>query len=182
MKSENELNGKATMPRQRKSLDVRQLAVHDYERGDPIDDIAMRYDVTIGTVSTWAKKAELKRRAQGCTIKERPSPRELEIVEAVRAARERGGDPTLLEIGQMYGVKTRAGVHRIYHRWKHWRPVSPFKRGDRVRWKGVENGKVVVHDYEVVKPDIFQGKVRDLKTGRVTQISWHIGRNRAVKL
>ena len=155
----------------RKSLEIRQKAVQDYRRGDRIEAIAQRYGVTVGAISTWAKNANVKRRTQGCRVKDRPNPRELEIVAAMLA--KHNGRPTFDEVGKQFGMP-RQGVHRIFHRWKHWVRGAPFKKGDHVRFQG--------RDYEVLKPDTSEGKVRDLKNGEVTRISWRIGKDWAVKL
>lgn len=152
--------------------EIKQKAVRDYRRGERLEDIAVRYGISFGTVSIWARQAGIKKRRQGCTIKKRPSPRELEIVAAVRGMKD--GKPTIKEIGQRYAIETRAGIWRIFYKWKDWRPHIPFKKGDTVRFMG--------GDFEVLKPDVFDGKVRNLKTGQETIISWRVGKERAVKL
>jgi transposase len=149
---------------------VRERAVADFRRGDPLKDIAVRYGVSEGSVSLWAKAAGLRRK-QGCRIKERPSTRDWDILQAVRAVVD--GVPTLDEIGKRFGM-TRAGVHRIYRRWKHWKPVPPFRKGAIVRYNG--------DDYEVLDPDLFTGTVRSVATGEVTTIEWKVPDRYAVQI
>lgn len=149
---------------------VREKAVRDFRRGDPLRDIAVRYEVSEGTVSLWAKAAGLRRK-QGCRKKMRPEESDWEIVLAVRKVKN--GQPTLDEIGKRFGM-TRAGVHRIYHKWKHWEPKAPFVKGDKIR--------IGTRDYEVLKPDIFHGKARDLKTGKKVEVAWRTDEGYAVKL
>ncbi len=140
---------------------IQSLALEDYRQGDSLKNIAVRYRISIGTVSLWAKKAGLKRRSRGCRPKTRPSEQDLQIVAAVDAVE--GGKPTLDEIGRKFGY-TRAGIHRIYHRWKTWKPSAPFKVGERVRFAG--------RDYQILKAGVFGGRVLDLKHQTETTIKW----------
>jgi hypothetical protein len=142
---------------------LRVKALRDYRRGEPLRMIAIRYGVSVGTVSLWAMAAGIARRPQGCRTKDFPDEADINIVNAVRAVRD--GRPTLAEIGLRWQM-SRANVHRIYHRWKNWEPVVPFKVGDTVRFMGL--------DYEVVDPGVFEGKVRSLKTGEESKISWKL--------
>lgn len=141
---------------------IKEKALHDYKRGDPLREIAIRYNTSITAVSLWAKEARLKRRQQGCRHKEWPDQEDIEIVQAVRAVCD--GSPTLDEIGERFGNKTRAGIHRIYTKWKDWKPKLPFKPGDKIRYDG--------HDFLVVKPGVFKGKVKDLASGELVDIHW----------
>ena len=140
---------------------VQQKSVADYERGDQLKHIAVRYNVSVGTVSLWAKKAGLTRRKRGCRHKMTPSEADMRIVAAVKAVVE--GKPTLDELGDRFGY-TRAGIHRIYCKWKNWKPTIPFKPGDLIRFAGT--------DFEVVKANVFDGTVRSVKTGKTTRINW----------
>ncbi len=140
---------------------LQQKAVADYKRGDKLKHIAVRYDISVGTVSLWAKKAGIARRKRGCCHKTMPSDYDLQIVAAVNAVEE--GKPTLDEIGNRFGY-TRAGIHRIYHKWKNWTPSVPYKKGDLIRFAGT--------DYEIIEAGAFDGSVRSVKTGKTTVISW----------
>jgi transposase len=154
---------------------VKAKALEDYRRGDPLKAIAIRYGVSVATVSLWAKAAGLERRRQGCRFKLRPEERDMEIVNAVRAVVD--GKPTMAEIGRRWGwhlYMSRSNVHRIYHKWKDWKPTVPFESGDIIRFKH--------RDYEVVEPGVFEGKVRSLRTGRESTIPWKEGEHIAVKL
>lgn len=146
----------------------RERALKDYRRGDPIRDIAIRYGKSTTAVSLWAKKAGLERRQQGCRVKKYPSATDIDIVNAVKASKANGGRPTLEEIGANWGYMSRAGVHRIYQKWKNWKPTIPFKAGDRIRLEG--------RDYLVLEPSVFTGKVRSLTTGKERVIGWGIER------
>lgn len=152
-------------------LRIKQKALRDYDRNDPLREIAIRYGVTEGTISIWAKEAGRTRRHRGCRKKEWPDESHISITEAVRAIRD--GKPTLDEIGAHWQM-TRAGVHRIYHKWKNWKPRVPFKKGDKIR--------ILNRDYEVLCPGVFGGDVRDLKTGVETKITWKVDGQFAVKL
>lgn len=150
---------------------VKAKALRDYRRGEPLKVIAIRYGCSPASISLWAQSAGLERRQQGCRLKDWPDDTDLEIVEAVRAVRD--GKPTLTEIGERWHM-SRANVHRIYHRWKDWKPSVQFKPGDKVRF--------MRRDYEVLEPRAFDGKVRDLKTGQESVIRWRADDNFAVKL
>lgn len=142
---------------------IKQKALRDYDRGERLEDIAIRYRISPCNVSLWAKAAGRPRRQQGCRTKQWPGPTDIEIVKAVRNIV--GGQPTLADIGRSIGGgMTRAGVHRIYQRWKDWKPHLPFTKGDRIRH--------MERDYEVIKPNIFEGRVRDLKTGEEKTMFW----------
>jgi hypothetical protein len=151
---------------------VKLKAINDFRRGDPLRDIAARYDISEGSVSLWAKAAGLPPRRQGCRRKTRPSRIDWEIVLAVRKVRN--GKPKLEEIGQRFGGMTRAGVHRIYQKWKNWDPTPPFDKGDVVRFRS--------SDYRVVKPGLFAGTVISLKTGKQTELEWVQKPHYAVKI
>jgi hypothetical protein len=157
--------------RKQKRAKLKAQALEDYRRGDPLKVIAIRYRVSIATVSLWAAGAGLARRRRGPRIKVRPDARDLEIVNAVRAVVD--GKPTLAEIGKRWGT-TRANVHRIFHTWKNWEPTVPFTPGDIVRFQR--------RDFEVVEPGVFGGKVRSLRTGQKSTIPWKAGEHIAVKL
>ncbi len=137
-------------------------ALADYKRGDPLWEIAIRYDTSTTAVSLWAKQAKLPRRDQGCRRKDWPEEEDIDIVNAVKAVKE--GKPTLEEIGQMFGGKSKANIHRIYTKWKNWKPTIPYKKGDRLRFG--------TKDVIVIKPDVFHGEVQDTKTGERTTICW----------
>lgn len=144
-----------------KPLELKEKALKDYRSGAPLKNIAVRHGLLVGTISLWAKKAGLTRRSRGTRLKTFPSKQDMDIVAEVKAAL--GGVPTLAKIGSNYGY-SRSAVHRIYHKWKNWKPVIPFKPGDRVRFEGC--------DYRVVTPRVFDGEVQDLKTGRILDIPW----------
>jgi len=154
-----------------KRAKLKAKALRDYRQGDPLKVIAIRYGCSKASISLWAQSAGLKRRKQGCRLKDWPDDTDLDIVEAVRAVRD--GKPTLAEIGARWHM-SRANVHRIYHRWKDWKPTIQFKPGDQVRF--------MRRDYEVIAPGPFEGKVRDLKTGEERVIRWRMDANFAVKL
>ena len=161
----------STLPDQ--SLEqLKRKALRDYKRGDLLRAISVRYGKSIPTISSWAREAGLTRRQQGCKIKKWPEPRDLRIVGAVNAVVM--GKPTLEEIGRTEGGLTRAGVHRIYRKWKGWKPRPPFEAGDTVRFAGC--------DYRVLEPDIFNGKVKDVTTGKEVVIPWKLGEDFAVKI
>ncbi len=143
---------------------IRTKALRDYRRGDRLRDIAVRYGKSPTAISLWAKKAGLERRQQGCTIKKWPDASDIDIVNAVKAAKQNDNQPTLEEIGERFGHLSRAGVHRIFMKWKNWKPRIPFKPGDQIRLDG--------HDYLVLVPGVFTGKVRDMKTQEEQDISW----------
>ncbi len=150
-----------------KPVEIKEAALADYKRNEPLKVIAKRYNLLPGTVSLWGRKAKIKRRRRGTRLKEMPSERDMDIVARVRAAL--GGIPTLAEIGKNYPVRTggtlsRSGVHRVYHRWKDWKPTAPFEVDDIVRHAG--------HDYLVLRPRVFDGDVRNLKTGTETKVNW----------
>jgi hypothetical protein len=133
--------------------------------------IAIRYRITEGTVSIWAKKAGLPRRRRGTRHKLTPSPKDMVIVAEVSNLDD--DRLTLEEIGAKYGY-TRAGIHRIYHKWKWWKPVVPFGVGEVIRYRN--------RDYQVVEARVFDGVVRDLRTGQEETISWRSGPHIAVRL
>lgn len=154
---------------------MKAQALEEYRRGERLKVIAIRYRVSAATVSLWAAGAGLARRRRGCRIKVRPDARDLEIVNAVRAVVD--GKPTLAEIGKRWGwhfYMSRANVHRIYHKWKDWKPTMPFQAGDIIRFKH--------RVYRVVEPGVFDGKVRVLRTGQESTIPWKTGEHIAVKL
>ena len=153
----------ATTPREHTER-IRVKALRDYRRGHPLRDIAVRYERSTTAISLWAKKAGLKRRRQGCTIKKWPDETDIQIVNAVKDAKANGNVPTLEEIGFGYGHLSRAGVHRIYQKWKNWKPRVPFKAGDEIRLNG--------EDYLVLEPDVFNGKVRNIRTEVEDTRSW----------
>jgi len=141
---------------------LQQKAVADYKKGDQLKHIAVRYNVSVGTVSLWAKKEGIARRRRGCRYKTMPSEHDMRIVAAVKAVVD--GKPTLDELGSRFGY-TRAGIHRIYSKWKDWTPSVPFKPGDILRFAGV--------DYKVLSAGVFDGRVQSIKTGKTTVIKWH---------
>lgn len=141
---------------------IKAKALADYQRGDTLREIAVRYNTSTTAVSLWAKEAKLPRRERGCRTKEWPDEEDIAIVKAVKAVVD--GKPTLEEIGSRFGNKSRAGIHRIYTCWKDWRPRMPYKKGDRVRLKG--------RDYVVLKPGVFRGEVRDVKTAERRTLQW----------
>jgi hypothetical protein len=142
-------------------IELKESALSDYRSGDPLKNIAVRYGLLVGTISLWAKKAGYTRRSRGTRRKLLPTEQDMQIVAAVKAAL--GGMPTLAEIGVPYSY-SRSAVHRIYHRWKDWKPVIPFRAGARIRFEG--------RDYQVTAPRVFDGDVIDLKTGQRTVIAW----------
>lgn len=146
---------------------IKLKATEDYRRGDRLGDIALRYGISIGTVSLWAKQCGLARRTRGCRVKRLPSQLDMGIVAAVRAVKD--GVPTLKEIGVQFGGFSRANVHRIYHKWKDWKPRVPFKVGDVVR---VLDSNLHPQDYEVLVPDVFQGQCKHVKTGALKEVKW----------
>jgi hypothetical protein len=140
---------------------LQHKAISDYKRGDHLKHIAVRYCISVGTVSLWAKKAGLARRKRGRRHEAVPSDQALQIVAAVNAVVD--GSPTLDELGRKFGY-TRAGIHRIYHKWKNYVPKAPFEVGDIIRFAGV--------DFKVLTAGVHGGQVRALKTGKVTCINW----------
>jgi transposase len=155
---------------------IRLAALADYVKGDLLRDIALRYDVSIGTVSLWAHKAGEARRTQGCRIKDIPSEFEMEIVAACRASKN--GHPSYREIGVPYHYG-RASVHRIFQKWKHWRPRVPFKAGQKIRWCYLEWGtrEPRFKDLLVLTPGVFDGLCRDLQNGQETIYKWWVNKH-----
>ena len=149
----------------------KQKVVRDFKRGDLVTDIAARYGVTIGTVSVWARANGARMRQQGRRAKTVPSVRDLAIIRRYRHRLH--GRPTLEDIGLAYGL-TRAGVHRIWKKWKACKLRAPFAPENMVRFMG--------KDYKVIDPGVFDGVVLDMKTGQRTRISWQVGVHRAVLL
>lgn len=146
-------------------------ALRDYRNGDSLEEIGIRYGFAPATISCWAARAGIERRPQGCRKKDWPDEIDIAVVNAVRQVVD--GKPTLAQIGDRWRM-SRANVHRIYHRWKNWKPHSPFKAGDTIRF--------MKRDYEVLEPEPFRGKVRDLKTGEELVIQWRVDGRMAVKL
>lgn len=159
--------------------EIVKQALDQFSRGDRLEDIAIRFKVTGGAVSCWAKRAKLPARVQGRTNKQRPEALDFAVVEAVRAVVD--GKPTLGEIGTLYGI-TRAAVHRIWKRWKDWVPDVPFAAGDKVRLKTETEKGTDYTDYEVLEPKVFDGRVRNLETGEETTVSWKMITSHVVKL
>lgn len=150
---------------------IKKQALRAYRANESLRVIAARAGKSIPTISSWALAAGYARRKQGCRVKRWPEPRDMRIVAAVRAVVN--GSPTLEEIGRSEGGITRAGVHRVYRKWKDWKPVAPFAAGDQVRFAGRE--------YRVIRPDIFEGLVHDLENGVDVTIPWKLGEDFAVK-
>lgn len=144
-------------------------ALTDYRSGMRLREIAARHGVHTSTISVWAKEAGLARRSQGCREKMAPSVRDAQIVADLR----NDANLPMEAVGDRYGI-SRARVHRIYHKWKDWKPAPPYKVGDKVRFMG--------QDYLIISAGVHEGKVRHLRTNKVTTISWHVGEERAVKI
>lgn len=136
---------------------TKRKALRDYKRGDKLREIAVRYGTSTTAVSLWAKEAKLPRRERGCRPKIWPDEEDINITNAVRAVVN--GKPTLEEIGKQFGNRSRAGIHRIYTRWKNWKPRAPYRTGDIIRLRN--------RDYEVITARVFDGDVRDLETGEI---------------
>jgi transposase len=153
---------------------IKKKAVMDFRRGDRVDDIAIRYGKTIGTISTWARKAGIKQRRQGCRVKELPNVLDLKIVQLVK--NRVNGNPSFSKIGEPYGLK-RQSVHRMYHRWKDWTKngvAIPFRAGDKIRFGN--------EDYTVVKADVLCGAVKDSAGNLISKFYWNHDGKHAVKL
>ena len=150
---------------------LKARALRDYKSGQSLEEIGIRYGFAPSTISCWAARAGVARRIQGCRLKEWPDEIDIAIVNEVRRVVD--GEPTLADIGQHWGM-SRANVHRIYRRWKDWKPRSPFKAGDVIRF--------MKRDYIVVEPGLFSGIVRDMETGAEIKIQWRVSGKLAVKL
>ena len=150
---------------------VKARALQDYLRGDRLKDIAIRYGTSTTAISLWAKAAHLPRRVQGCRYKGWPDKEDYAIVMAVKAVRN--GSPTLEEIGRRFGNKSRAGIHRIWAKWKNWVPRMPYKKGDRIRIRD--------RDYIVIEPGVFEGEIEDVKTQERSKRAWKCKVDRANK-
>jgi len=157
-----------------KDAEIVRKAVAEYRRGDPLTEIAARHSVSIGAVSLWAKKAGVIRRIRGRRIRLLPSEIDMQIVAAVKASVN--GRPTLAEIGAPWGYG-RAGIHRIYHKWKDWVPTVPFKKKDIVR--------IGQEDYEVLEAGVFDGLCRHVAPssvasgGMITRMRWVQGQGKS---
>jgi hypothetical protein len=150
---------------------VRSEALRDYRRGDRLQDIALRYGTSTTAISLWAMRAGLPRRKRGCRPKDWPDREDIQIVQAVRNAID--GRPTLEEIGAKFGNKSRAGIHRIYTKWKDWKPRCPFKKGEVLRYQG--------RHWEVIKPGLFGGTVQNVETREKGYLAWNQKLGRVVQ-
>ena len=151
----------ARMTRQKRQQ-IKAKALADYRHGDKLREIAVRYGTSTTAVSLWAKNAKLARRTRGCREKEWPDEEDIKIVRAVKAVVN--GSPTLKEIGARFGHRSRAGIHRIFKKWKDWQPAFRYQKGDRLR--------IDDEDYIVLKPGVFKGLVKNVNTGEKLRMPW----------
>jgi hypothetical protein len=142
--------------------EIRAEALRDYQRGDRLKDIALRYGVSTTAISLWALWSGLPRRKRGKWAKDWPDARDIEIVQAVRSIVN--GKPTYKQIGAMFGNMSRAGIHRVYAKWKDWKLRCRFKKGEVIRYEG--------RYFKMIEPGIFGGVVQNMETGEKTYLVW----------
>jgi transposase len=153
------------------TTDIKTKAIREFRQGDRLEDIAVRAGVSKGTVSIWAKGAGARKRQRGCRVKTMPSAKDLAILTTCRTRAH--GKPTFQEIADQWGM-TRAGVHRVYTKWKDKELTYPFKPGDKVRFQG--------RDYTLITAGLVEGKAVDCITGQRVNLPWQVDGDRVVKL
>jgi len=155
---------------------LKPKVAEEYESGEKLKTIALRYGISIATASLWGRSSAPRklRRGQGCTFKTYPSSADIQIRDAVAAVVD--GKPTLAEIGAAWKM-SRANVHRIAKKWRKWKPKPKFKDGDVI--KHVKFGSMPL---EVLESGPFKGTVRNLQTQEVTELEWFDQAGDAVKI
>lgn len=128
-----------------------------------VEDIATKHHISSATLSVWAKKAGLALRMRGRKKRDRPSPRQLEIIKLA-------GQYSYDQVGERFGMKKQS-VHRIVKRWRNWLEPqkAPYTPGDIVVWR---NKRLIV-----VSADRHGGTLQDEQSGKkYVNFIWNGGR------
>lgn len=122
--------------------------------------IAKEKGVSKSTISVWARKARLTKRAKGRRPYTEPSVAHRKILSLVETL-------PMEVVGTKLGM-TKQNVHRVCKRWRGWVPAKkpPFKEGDAIKW----NGQFFI----VVQAGITAGIVRDASGALIRNFHWRM--------
>jgi len=128
--------------------------------------IAKEKGVSKSTVSVWARKARISKRAKGRRPYDQPSVEHRKILELVETL-------PMKEVGRRLGGMTKQNVHRVCKRWAGWVPTKkpPFKSGDLIKWSN--------EYFIVVEAGLTSGVVRNAGGQLIRNFHWRMtGKNR----
>jgi len=122
--------------------------------------IAAEKGVSKSTISVWARKARLSKRAKGRRPYTEPSVAHRKILSLVERM-------PMEQVGLKLGM-TKQNVHRVCKRWKDHVPAKkpPFEEGDAIKWNG--------QYYIVIQAGITSGIVRDAKGAILRNFHWRM--------
>lgn len=123
--------------------------------------IAKEKGVSKSTVSVWARKARLSKRAKGRRPYETPSVEHRKILALVESL-------PMKEVGRRLGGMSKQNVHRVCKRWADWVPPkkAPFKPGDAIKWNN--------EFYIVVDANVTSGTVRNAAGQLIRNFHWRM--------